>query len=411
MIPLNVEQDFFEALQHHPYNLVEFLLYKQKESGWSKDAYLNQMEGLLSREDAKLYLLIRKEKEANPNIDKSQIGQPLEEITNGKVKEYFVLRTHNRTTIFNEDVIDTFKFYLKKAKSFTEKEPIYSDLQILSFAFKALQFIHGQFEIQTGNKKRDSFFAHVPKDYKPISDKGEPVYLIHTFYVSVPTPVFDFFLFADSLRNLILNSAHPEHLHSMTLPIRDFAKKIVTLWNNKLSKIVQMEENEGRRPPGKDNVNRIIIPVSFDPHTRQFTTYHDLVPFVWDTHKYYDNYMFAVFARNVGNLIENDVPGFNDKSKKEFPELVKSNPITGKLLLLYLYHRDGQTLNKIRHISKVQKVLNVKEASLTNDYRELTYYVNGVENLSEREYSTWEKYNARLNDPDIRAMIKQLNID
>ncbi len=85
-------------------------------------------------------------------------------------------------------------------------------------------------------------------------------------------------------------------------------------------------------------------------------------------------------------------------------------PIKSKLLLLYLYRRDNK-LNQNRHIDEAVQLLNLKTTSVTNDYRELGYYINEYERLTDRQIQTWEGYNSQLNDPIIIEKIRQLKRD
>src|SRR3954469_25604455 len=105
MEPLNVENDFIEALEHSPFHLPEFLLHKQQQSGWSKKVYLGAMREVVVLRRIELDKLKQKAKQENSGFDASQFGQPLEEITGGKVKEYYAFGTHANSTLLNDDVL------------------------------------------------------------------------------------------------------------------------------------------------------------------------------------------------------------------------------------------------------------------------------------------------------------------
>ena len=271
MNPINVDNDFLEALEHHPYYLAEYLIHKQQQSGWSKVAYLKAMERKLNWYKLALRLQRKRLTEENPQVDISETGISLYELTNGKVKEYYTLRKDRTSKYLNFDVLDTFKFFLKKAWTHGEPPPVYSDLQMVSFTVKALEFILDELRIQAEIREPMPFLRGYPKGFKSKTEDGKKVYLLYNYIVTTPTPIFDYYSFEERIRNLVLNSQNPDRLKPMLSPLFDLGKKIVTTWNKYIQPLEDIETAEN-----SVKTHRL---VAFDPQSRNFTVNNDMESF------------------------------------------------------------------------------------------------------------------------------------
>jgi hypothetical protein len=371
MTPIDVEKDFIEAFEYHPLTLPEYLLYKQKRSGYSREIYFRAFQDEIDAHRLRLRLLIEKQRKLEPNIDKDKIGLSIEELTKGKVKEYYGFRINNKINILNKDVLDTLEFRLEEAYDYDKPKSTYSDLQIISFVDKALKYILGEFEVQAGLKPSTPFTRNYPKGYKSKTEDGEPIYLIHNYAVRTPTPLFDYYLFEESLRNLLLQSNHPELLKPMTKHFFALGKKIVSIWNEHLYPLEEYET--------KKNVMRSTMSISFDTKERSFTTWVDIDKFSFYSQKQLNNYQLTTYASKVGHIVAEEVPGVDDNSNNSIQEVSKLKPsyLGYALLHHYWYKHSGDESKAITSNTKRR---------ISNDYK-----------ISEREL--WSKVKEIDNSP------------
>ena len=334
MEKLDTERVLFEALQYPLFAIPEFFIKKQIESGWSKSTYLTYLLSQCDSYTIDWTILKNKAIFNNPKIDLEEIGMPLTELTNGLINEARTLG-HKTTSILNRELIDTLYFLIKKAEKIGQPLPVYSNLQIVSFVEKALNFIHYEFEVQCGIVKGMYAPRTYPKNFRNVTEEGEITYLLHSYSIIQPTPVFDLFIFQEALRELELNSRQNNNLKLITKPLYERSNQIVNLWNEKLYDLEESSDKE------KIFRNRRFI--RFDTDERKFLSQLEIKKFVLEKNKSYSNNDLAMYAAQIGNLISSEIL----EKENDLPEVITERPSYLSIALLHHYwYKNSKEVDK-----------------------------------------------------------------
>lgn len=91
-------------------------------------------------------------------------------------------------------------------------------------------------------------------------------------------------------------------------------------------------------------------------------------------------------------------------AEEQEPNTENKKP-TAKLCLLYFYLKRN-TLNKKKHLEFFNEHKLGTHGSFSNAYRELVYFINDDDRLSDREKQTFEDYNGQLHQPEKIAQLE-----
>jgi hypothetical protein len=170
--------------------------------------------------------------------------------------------------------------------------------------------------LKVQSDKTTIHFSRNTDGLKNYSEGGEKVYLLHNYSLKLPSPILDYYLFEDALRNLLLSTTNPKNLEPITKPLFELGTEMVNLWNNKF------HELETDFDIKKDTVRKQRRFIEFDIETRWFKVWSDTNTFVQFKNKNYNNYDLVLFASRVGGLVADEVLSI----KEESPKPIKENP-------------------------------------------------------------------------------------
>lgn len=338
---LGTDETFLAALQYELFTIPEYWIKKQQESGWSRQTYLELLRGQHSHYLMELQRLKEIERKKDPTIESNKIGRSLAELTNGKVTEARTLKG-NDTTILNNELLESLFICLHKAYEFGKPAPVYTDLQIVSFALKAVFYILSEIKIQAGLMAAGHFSRNPPKDFMPFSKDGEKMYLIHDYSLIQPSPVFDYFLFEDALRSLMLNSINSENLKKITKPLFNMSEEVVKLWNDKVGDLHTDFEVQ------KSNVKKSRQFIEFDIGKRWFKTWRDTQTFVKMDAKNFDTFDLVLYASRVGGIVASEIMGRQEDS----PKPKKANP----KVFSEIFEKDENYISSIRALRELNLI-------------------------------------------------------
>jgi hypothetical protein len=158
----------------------------------------------------------------------------------------------------------------------------------------------------------------------------------------LPSPAFDYFLFEDALRNVLLNSTNPDNLKQMTKALSELSKEIVHFWNDEFHKL------ESDFDVQKQTVKKTRQFIEFDVEKRWFKIWMDVKIFVKYSNKNFYNYDLVNFASRVGSVVDREVFGIEGGSLK--PN--KTNPQT----LSELFKTENDYLISVAALRTIQAI-------------------------------------------------------
>jgi len=335
---LGTDETFLDALQYPLIAIPEYWIQKQKESGWSREIYLGLLKGQHGVHLMDLHLMMNKAKAKDVTMSKDKIGKPLIELTNGKVIRAYTLH-NNSTTILNSELLETLSFCLQQAYSLGKPLPTYTDLQIISFARQSMYWIKNELKLQSDPSNISSRNIHWPPNRNA---DGEKMYLLYNYSLMLPSPAFDYFLFEDALRNVLLNSTNPDNLKQMTKALSELSKEIVNFWNDEFHKL------ESDFDVQKQTVTKTRQFIEFDVEKRWFKIWINGKIFVKYANKNFYNYDLVNFASRVGSVVDREVFGIEGESLK--PN--KANPQT----LSELFYTEKDYLVSIEALRTIKAI-------------------------------------------------------
>ncbi|WP_207516108.1 hypothetical protein [Longitalea luteola] len=305
---------FLDALNYPKCARPEYFIKKQKESGWSKGVYLRALQETYHHCIAVLefYRGVEKRKSKNITVGQEPINDnfvlSIEKLTEGKQKGDIT-----------EEVLKDLFAAIKFAYKFERPTLVFTPFEILAVTERILLFVRSEFNSQI-QKTSSAYFLADKKRKQGVKIESDPEYIVNHYHVISEAPIFDFILFRNEVRNLLLNSRHPQTLKVMLKPVFDLTVKIVDLWNQKLSEI---EQPLSDRSPLKGKAIFDDKLVRFDHQTLQIWNVNidSLNDIYREDSTRYMNRDFAVFATRVANLIADEVLQLKGERRKDIPEL------------------------------------------------------------------------------------------
>lgn len=297
---LDLTTTFFEALNYPQYARPNFYLNKQKDSGWNKGVYLITLQEIYHESVMRLELKLggKKSSPPYPDIELESVSVPLKEFTQ-----------QESTLKINKETLEELFLAILAARDYDKKEKEFTNFEILGLVEYALAFMLKEFKVQAKDGEYPS--------PRPRTDS------YFTYFIFQGGPFFDFPRFKACIRELKLNSQHPENLIQILSKYHKAASEIVDLWNTKIYALNNIVNENGESP------NSEIVRVEFNAEELKYSWWNDVKQFEIKPYKIFLNQDFAYYAANIANLIANEVLENKEKEVTVFKKDFVSDFIRG----------------------------------------------------------------------------------
>jgi hypothetical protein len=305
---------FLNALEIPDYAQPEFFIKCQQESGWSKRVFLEALRGAYDFYKTKLDIATGKQRRqleiAGQEVP-DDLGIFLDQETSGWQKgklTYATLESLHSAILF--------------AYQLGEPQRKFDAYDVIAMCERMLLFIQDQFDRQLKETHSASLLADMHRKQGKVVI-GIPRFIINTHVIITDAPVIDFTVFQKEVRQLSLSVRNMAKFSLMLKPMVETCVKIVTTWNDQLSRIEYPDEEDQKNSAIRDEQW-----ISFEPDTLTISFLPDTD---WRTynrsrHVTVFNRDFAFFAARVGNF----VAGYILEGKSTYREL--SNLAIAKLV-------------------------------------------------------------------------------
>ena len=296
-----IRQAFIDALEYPLQAIPEFWANRQRETGINKHHFFGFMYKVCSDYLPGMPRVRKDLKNIHP-------AEPtLFEITDGRADAVQTL-DGERTQSLTRDLVLDLEYLITRAAEWYDEKTAYTDLQIVSFAQHAVQFVYKSFQKQGQTKAVMIGVKEYPPDFKGTSKEvlwvDKQVLYRYSFYHQ-PDALFSYSQFEESLRNLILNSPNPDELKRIMKPLYELGAQIGDLWNDTVQPLEMLMDKEER--PHEINEYKVFNAAERDWGTRGKSKewhYRDEAGFIP-----LSNYELTLFAVRVSNLVANEVLG------------------------------------------------------------------------------------------------------
>ena len=329
-----IRQAFIDALEYPLQAVPEFWANRQRDTGIYKHHFFGFMYKVCSDYLPGMPRVRKDLKNIHP-------AEPtLFEITDGRVDAVQTL-DGERTQSLTRDLVLDLQYLITRAAEWYEEKPAYTDLQIVSFAQHAVQFVYKSFQKQGQTKAVMIGVKEYPPDFKGTSKEvlwaDKQVLYRYSFYQQ-PDALFSYPQFEESLRKLILNSPNPDGLKRIVKPLYELGARIGDLWNDTVQPLEMMMGEEER--PHEINEYKVFNAAERDWGTRGKSKewhYRDEAGFIP-----LSNYELTLFAVRVSNLVANEVLGKKENALPVAPQKTRALSMK-QIALIHVYNGEEIT--------------------------------------------------------------------
>lgn len=312
----NISSIFFEALNYPPFARPNFYIQKQRESSWAKGVYLTALAEVYHSCFVRIQIHFGAKKRKIDGLTLEDIELDISEVTGVQ---------DNRT--YNKNIIEELHLAILAAWQFEKSEKNFNSIEILSLIEYGLWFIRNEFRVQ--NKEIKSGLS------RPRTNT------YFTYLVASDGPFFDFPKFKIAFREILLNTPNTEDLKRILKPYQKASLEIVSLWNNKIFLLENIEkiEEEHRSP------ETVYVEFHFKDLRHSWWNYSSQFDLLGP--EIYMNQDFAQFAANITNLLSGELLGGREVKIALSPKNFIADLVEGISTLL---HDESETpfLDNIR---------------------------------------------------------------
>ena len=294
--PKELKLVLLKSLDFPLYARPDYFLKEQETSGWSKLTYLH---GLY---EAYWHLLdvfriyqhtenTKTGKETKPQKDKSvdPFVLDLARITDGLMQGKL-----------NQEKLTDLEYALDLTRRKDLPERVFSGWEILNLNDRALRFIEHQFNKQLRNIHPGGM-VYLPDQFSDKSTISPAIHTVYHFYIRAEGPFMNYFAYRNELRNLLLNSRHPEKLKHILKAALQLARSIVDLYNDHL---YPAEFGDKERAQKREAVT---VELDLDDLSISYLTDIPQNKHRLNHGKHYWNQDLAKYAADIANLIAAEV--------------------------------------------------------------------------------------------------------